>query len=158
MYWDHMTGWGWAMMIFWSLIWIALLGILVSSRVDWTRSGGASSKRPDQPAQPTARELLDQRLARGDITIDEYHAREKRRLRTKRWAHDERPAACGWPWPPRPRPGYWPSPCFACPAAPRLERYADAARADRARLRHHASAVPAWLAATRQARVRLGLH
>ena len=26
MYWDHMTGWGWGMMVFWSLIWIALLG------------------------------------------------------------------------------------------------------------------------------------
>ena len=72
-----MTGWGWVMMIFWSLIWIALLGVLISALVNWTR-GGAAPSQPSagQTRQTTARELLDQRLASGDITIEEYQARK----------------------------------------------------------------------------------
>ena len=68
MYWDHMTGWGWAMMaLFWTLG-VALLAGLV-----W-----AATRRADGPgsgAQPTARDLLDERLARGEIDADEYRRR-----------------------------------------------------------------------------------
>ena len=71
-----MTGWGWAMMIFWSLIWIALLGVLISAVVNWTRGTGAPSQPSGQQGRPNARELLDQRLASGDITIEEYQARK----------------------------------------------------------------------------------
>lgn len=76
-YWDHMTGWGWAMMILWSLIWIALLGVLISAVVNWSRGSGESSQPSGQQDRPpSARELLDQRLARGDVTIEEYQARK----------------------------------------------------------------------------------
>ena len=84
MYWDHMTGWGWAMMIFWSLIWIALLGVLISAMVNWSRGSGAPAQPSGEQARPTAREMLDQRLASGDISIDEYQARKA--------ALDDRPA------------------------------------------------------------------
>ena len=77
MYWDHMTGWGWMMMVLWSLIWIALLGVLIWALVNWARgSGAAPSQQVGEHARPSARDLLDQRLASGDITIEEYHARK----------------------------------------------------------------------------------
>lgn len=74
MYWDHMNGWGWTMMIFWSLIWVGLLGILAYAVVNWARGG---SNTPDRGAgvDKTARELLDERLARGEIDLDEYQQR-----------------------------------------------------------------------------------
>ena len=76
MYWDHMTGWGWAMMILWSLIWIALLGVLISAVMNWTRGTSAPSQPPGGQTPLNARELLDQRLASGEITIEEYQARK----------------------------------------------------------------------------------
>ena len=76
MYWDHMTGWGWAMMILWSLIWIALIGVLISALVNWSRGSSAPAHPSAEQPRPNARELLDQRLASGDITIEEYQARK----------------------------------------------------------------------------------
>ena len=76
MYWDHMTGWGWTMMIFWSLLWVGLLGVVIWAVANWTRAGAAPSQPTGQSAHPTARKLLDRRLASGEITIDEYHARK----------------------------------------------------------------------------------
>jgi putative membrane protein len=71
MYWDHPNGWGLTMMIFWSLIWIGLLGLIAWFAIQWGRT---SSRRvpPTQPSAKTARELLDERLARGEIELDEY--------------------------------------------------------------------------------------
>jgi putative membrane protein len=74
MYWDHMNGWGWTMMIFWSLIWIGLLSILAYAAINWTRGG---SNNPDRGggSDKTARDVLDERLARGEIDTDEYQRR-----------------------------------------------------------------------------------
>ena len=77
MYWDHMTGWGWTMMIFWSFIWVALLGFIIWVGVNWSRN--ASPAAPHPPAsepRPSARELLDQRLASGEINVEEYRERK----------------------------------------------------------------------------------
>jgi putative membrane protein len=74
MYWDHMNGWGW-MMIFWSLIWIGVLGLIAWFAIQWGRNSAQGSP-PSQPSTKTARELLDERLACGEIDLDEY----KRRL------------------------------------------------------------------------------
>jgi putative membrane protein len=69
-----MNGWGWAMMIFWSLIWIGLLGILAYAVINWARGG---SDYPDRGAgsDKAARDVLDERLARGEIDTDEYQRR-----------------------------------------------------------------------------------
>jgi putative membrane protein len=74
MYWDHMNGWGWTMMILWSMIWIGFLGVVGYAVINWARGG---SHTPDRgaSADKTARELLDERLARGEIDTDEYQRR-----------------------------------------------------------------------------------
>jgi putative membrane protein len=72
-YWDHMTGWGWAMMSFWSLLWIMLVVGLVWAVVQWSRGSGPTPPAPE--SGKSAREVLDQRLASGEIDIDEYQAR-----------------------------------------------------------------------------------
>jgi putative membrane protein len=76
MYWDHMNGSGWTMMIVWSLIWIGFLGVIARFAVQRTRtSSHGSPPKPSQPSASTARELLDERLARGEIDADEYERR-----------------------------------------------------------------------------------
>ena len=60
----HMSGWGEALMVLWSAIWIAFLGLVAWAIVQWSRR---------EPAGPrTARQLLDERLASGEIDVDEY--------------------------------------------------------------------------------------
>lgn len=74
MYWDHMTGWGWGMMVLWSVIWIALLGLAA-----WAIAARARATTPISPRQTeqtdSARRVLDGRLARGDIDVEEYERR-----------------------------------------------------------------------------------
>jgi putative membrane protein len=65
--WDgHMGAGGWLLM---TLLWFALLGTVVwaITRIVPTRGGGADG--PESPA-----EILDRRLARGEIGLDEYDA------------------------------------------------------------------------------------
>jgi uncharacterized membrane protein len=76
MYWDHMNGWGWTMMVLWSLMWIGFLGLLFWAVVEWTRRGADGTAGPE-PKAKTPRELLDERLAAGEIEIDEYQARRE---------------------------------------------------------------------------------
>jgi uncharacterized membrane protein len=78
MNWDHMDGWGWTMMVFWSLIWIGFLGVLAWAAVEWIRHGSRSASGPTQPphaTENTAREVLDARLAAGEIDVEEYQKR-----------------------------------------------------------------------------------
>ena len=66
--WDNgMGAGGWVLMIF---AWVALLGLVVwaISRLFPTRPGGDSR---EQTAE-TPEEILDRRLARGEIDTDEY--------------------------------------------------------------------------------------
>lgn len=76
MYWDHMNGPGWLMMIVWSLISIGLLGLIAWLAVQWTRTS-SRGRSPSQPSAKTARELLDERLARGEVELDEYERRSE---------------------------------------------------------------------------------
>ena len=69
-----MSGWGWMMMVFWSLIWIGFLGLIAWFAVHWTRTSSKAASL-SQPTAKTARELLDERLARGEIDLDEYERR-----------------------------------------------------------------------------------
>ena len=74
MYWDHMTGWGWGIMILWSMIWVGLLVLAAWAIVSWARrSTTPSASRPDP--HRSARDLLDERLARGEIDVDDYERR-----------------------------------------------------------------------------------
>jgi putative membrane protein len=69
MYWSgHMSTAGWILSVLWTLIVVALVvaGIvwLISTLGD--RGAGARSR------EGSAREILDRRLARGEITLDQY--------------------------------------------------------------------------------------
>ncbi|MDX1655748.1 MAG: SHOCT domain-containing protein [Candidatus Competibacteraceae bacterium] len=69
--WDHMSGYGgwgmglgWIMMLlFWVLV---ILGIVALVR--WLR---------DDTARPNARQILDERYARGEIDREEYERRKR---------------------------------------------------------------------------------
>jgi putative membrane protein len=61
----HSMGWGWAILM--TLGWLALLGLFV---------GVALAAARDRRS-PSAREILDRRLAEGEIDLDDYRrARE----------------------------------------------------------------------------------
>lgn len=76
MYWDHMNGWGWAIMIVWSLVWIGFLGVIAWIAVQWGR-GASRHVPPSEPSGTTARDVLDERFARGEIDLDEYQRRRQ---------------------------------------------------------------------------------
>ena len=69
-----MNGWGWAMMLVWSLIGIGFLGIVVWFATQWARSGSRPAPTSTPSTKP-ARDVLDDRLALGEIDIDEYQRR-----------------------------------------------------------------------------------
>lgn len=72
MWWENGTSWGgWIVMLLimvalWSLIVFGLVAIFRDGR-----SGPAEGRRPDEALQ-----TLDQRFARGEIDVEEYHARQ----------------------------------------------------------------------------------
>ena len=74
MYWDHMNGWGWLMMALWLVVWIGFFGIVAWAAVTWIR-GGPSAPPSTSSSDDSARRLLDQRLASGEIDVDEYRRR-----------------------------------------------------------------------------------
>jgi putative membrane protein len=76
MYWDHMNGWGWAMMLFWTLIALGFLGLVAWAIATWARGGGLSPAGTASAGQ-TARDLLDERFARGEIDVEEYETRRQ---------------------------------------------------------------------------------
>lgn len=75
MFYMHSVGWGWwvigtvGMIAFWGLVIYAVVA-LVGGRF---RTGG-----PDAPAEPPAEsalDILDRRLASGDLSVEEYEER-----------------------------------------------------------------------------------
>ena len=73
-----MMGWGW-MWLFWALLVIdvVLLVVLTIRLVRGGTSGpsGDPQRYSHSPESLTARQILDQRYARGEIDTDEYTAR-----------------------------------------------------------------------------------
>ena len=61
-----MNGWGWLMMAFGIVFWVAVVAFAV-----WAISH-LSGRGPGRPESSSPRELLDLRLARGEITIEEH--------------------------------------------------------------------------------------
>jgi len=77
MYYDHMDGGdggGWIVMLIIMILLIALAAVAVRFFVTNARPriGGA----PSPSARPSATDLLDERLARGEIDPDEYRERK----------------------------------------------------------------------------------
>jgi uncharacterized membrane protein len=68
-YWHDMHGWGYGWMIGMMLFWVAVIGLGV-----WA---ALALSRRDQHVVPSARDELDRRLARGEITPEEYQRRRE---------------------------------------------------------------------------------
>lgn len=64
--WQHMTGWGWGWMTLGMLFWLSVIALVVWSVA---RMPGGSQRRPD------ADEVLVERFARGDLSIEEFEER-----------------------------------------------------------------------------------
>jgi putative membrane protein len=56
----HNMGWGWAVLM--TIVWLAILGLLVGVVLTAVRDRRSASPR----------EILDRRLAAGEIDVDEY--------------------------------------------------------------------------------------
>lgn len=64
--------WGWTMMVFGGLLWIVVVAAVVVLIV---RYAGDRQAPASVAVEPSARELLDRRFARGEIDVDEYERR-----------------------------------------------------------------------------------
>ncbi len=65
--WDHMGGWGWGMMFFGWLFMVALVAL-----IGWAIWSATRRPEPTGGHEGRARQLLDERYARGEIDRDEY--------------------------------------------------------------------------------------
>jgi putative membrane protein len=81
MMWGYGFGWGWLLMAFGSILWIALLAVLVWALIRWLESKasaavppstGPKPSGPSGPSGPSALEILQQRYARGEIDTATY--------------------------------------------------------------------------------------
>jgi len=70
MMWGYGFGWGWLMMAFGTVLWIALLVVLVWALIRWLNTRTSTPlPQPSSGMQsvPSAEEILRQRYARGEI-------------------------------------------------------------------------------------------
>ena len=77
----HMWGWGWGGMIFGPIMMIVFIALIVGAVVlvlRWMGLGGSPAARGEK----NARDILDERFARGEIDKDEY---EERRQVLSKW-------------------------------------------------------------------------
>ena len=72
MYWNgHMSTGGWIISILWTLIIFALIAGAIAWLV--AELGGRNSKPADSsPQEGSAREILDRRLAKGELTVEQH--------------------------------------------------------------------------------------
>jgi putative membrane protein len=81
MYWDHMNGSDWAMMLVsMTLLVLLVVGVawaILAANRPAASTHDASPSRTDGSPPKTARELLDERLATGEIDLDEYEQRRR---------------------------------------------------------------------------------
>jgi putative membrane protein len=70
--WDDMGLWGWLMMGVGGLLWIVVVVAVVVLAVRYV---GDRQAPPPAAQEPSALELLDRRLARGEIDVDDYERR-----------------------------------------------------------------------------------
>jgi putative membrane protein len=72
-YGDHMNGSDWAAMIAWMVFLLIVLAIVIWAIGYWLGAWGHNQRSPS--GKSSARELLDDRLARGEIDVEEYQRR-----------------------------------------------------------------------------------
>ena len=95
MYWNgHMTTAGWIIAVLWTVIIFALIAGAVYWLVSALASGGRGTTTATT-ADTSAREILDRRLAKGELTIEQY-----KELRDA--IGGEAPLSSGEPLPSRP--------------------------------------------------------
>lgn len=70
---DHMNGWGWALMSLGWLVLLVLVGLAVAVLLRHTADSGPG--RAADRRDPSPRELLAERYARGEIDDEEYRRR-----------------------------------------------------------------------------------
>jgi putative membrane protein len=68
MFYMHSFGWGWWLLM--SIGMVAFWGVVIFGAV-WLLRGG-SPQRPGQPSPERPQEILERRLARGEISVEEY--------------------------------------------------------------------------------------
>ena len=65
----HMTAAGWILMIVWTLIIVGL----IAGVIYWLTSERSADERSDTSSrEPSAKEILDRRLASGELTVEQY--------------------------------------------------------------------------------------
>jgi uncharacterized membrane protein len=70
-YWgNHMSAGGWILSVMWTLIILAL----VIAGIVWLVSVLGSRETDPRAREASAREILDRRLASGELTIEQYRA------------------------------------------------------------------------------------
>ena len=75
MWWNNGMGWGgWVVM---SLTMVAFWSLVVFGVVAIFRGDRDSRPALQQPRERDPVQILDERFARGEIDVDEYHARQK---------------------------------------------------------------------------------
>jgi putative membrane protein len=74
---DWYDGWGWHGMGFGWIFPILVIAIVVGVVALVARRSGDVGPRPEDTSHASAREILDQRLARGEIDEQEYKAKRK---------------------------------------------------------------------------------
>jgi putative membrane protein len=73
--WYDDGGGSWGAWLIMSMVMIAVWAILILALVMVFRGGGWERRPVDHAPRSGARELLDERFARGEIDAEEYHAR-----------------------------------------------------------------------------------
>jgi putative membrane protein len=76
MMWGYGFGWGWPMMAFGSILWIALLVVLVWAVIRWLERKMPTTRTP--VPGPSALEILQQRYARGEIDTETFEQMRER--------------------------------------------------------------------------------
>ena len=83
MMWGYGFGWGWLMMALGTVLWIAVLVVLVWALIRWVSSNSkTSTPTPTMmhmpPSGPSAEEILRQRYARGEIDTATFEQMRER--------------------------------------------------------------------------------
>jgi putative membrane protein len=68
---------GFGMLMFWALVVAVIVWVVRSSGWRWTGQNGPGVPldKPTGPARPSARDILDERYARGEISDEGYRTR-----------------------------------------------------------------------------------
>jgi putative membrane protein len=81
MMWGYGFGWGWLLMSFGMVLWIALLVVLVWALIRWLNTKTTVAPPQDSATPvggPSALEILRQRYARGEIDMATFEQMQER--------------------------------------------------------------------------------